>query len=187
MARAQTSEKKSKAPSRSKTAKTERKSAKSSKDTDEPRKRYFKVINRDTLETVGRYVGQTPKQASNKGYSKYIKRALKNGERVPKKTEIFIRESTQGSAKKTYGYLCQRDKLDKPQIVKIVDPKTNKKKKIVYKYRNKTHKIPVPEELINHRSKAAKKASQSKTNKKKKSTKNTKTAKKTTRNNKAGK
>lgn len=109
--------------------------------------RYFKIIDIKTGKTRGRYTGDTPKQAASKGFTKIVQRLKKKGKTIPKTpTTIYLRESTRGRTKKIYGYEASRQKLEEPQILKITNSKTGEKKKIVYLYRNKIKKIPVPEQ-----------------------------------------
>ncbi len=52
----------------SKTTKAASKSAKKEKG------RFFKMVDEKTKSSSGRYVGDTPKQAASKGYTKYLQR-----------------------------------------------------------------------------------------------------------------
>lgn len=109
--------------------------------------RYFKLIDAKTGKSYGRYTGDTPKQAASKGYTKMIQKMKKQGKTPPKHSTIFLRESTRGSARKVYGYEATRQRLDTPQTLVIIDGDTGEKKNIVYNYRNKIRKIPVPEQI----------------------------------------
>ena len=110
--------------------------------------RYFKRIDPKTGEDIGRYTGITPQQAASKSYTKYLRKIEKNGEKIPKRSNIFIRESTRPSAKKIYAYSASRNKLDKPHKIKIPDVKTGEMKKISYNFRNTVQKIEVPDSIL---------------------------------------
>lgn len=127
--------------------------------------RYFKLMNKDGT-TYGRYVGDTPKQAASKGYTKFLQKLKVDKKKIPGETIIYLRESTRGSNRKVYGYSASRVKLDEPQELNILDKVTGETKKIVYNYRNRIKKVAVPEQLgglaKKKSSKAAKPASKSK-------------------------
>jgi hypothetical protein len=112
------------------------------------RERYFKIIDPETGESYGRYTGDTPKQAASKGYTKLLQRFRMKGRVPPKKSIIYLRESTRGSPKKLYGYSAMRQKLSEPQKLEIVDKKTGNHKVIVYRFRNKIKKVPVPKDML---------------------------------------
>jgi hypothetical protein len=170
----------------SKTAKKTTKTAKTVK-AKGTNKRYFKMIDNEG-KTIGRYTGETPKQAGSKAYTKLVQRTKKAGGKVPKKVNLFLRESTRRSNRKTYGYVASRRELDVPQELEIKDNVTGETKKITYYYRNEIKKIPVPDEMqgVTKKTKKVtkktgakgKKASGSKTAKK---ASGSKTAKKTTK------
>ena len=109
--------------------------------------RYFKLVDPKTGESKGRYTGDTPKQAASKGYTKMLQELKREGKKAPKQSTIYLRESTRGSARKVYGYEAMRQKLPEPQELNIVDKVTGEEKTIVYHYRNKIHKVAVPEQL----------------------------------------
>lgn len=177
---------KSKSPksksSKSKSKSKSKSSSKSKKDSDECKKRYFKLIDPKTGKGCGRYTGDTPKQAASKGYTKKIQKLKLQGKKAPAESKIYLRESTRGSARKVYGYSASRIKLDEPQTLKIPD-NNGDTKEIVYNYRNKIKKIPVPEQIggVVKKSKKSNKKSKksgSKSEKSKKSkSKNTKSKK----------
>ncbi len=132
----------------------------------EEHRRYFKIVNEDGS-SHGRYTGDTPKQAASKGYTKMIHKMKKSGEKLPKRSIIYLRESTRGSPKKIYGYEATRQKLDKPQELKIANSGTGESKTIKYKYRNKIKKVQVDMEQFggvskNNKSKKNVKKSESK-------------------------
>ena len=109
--------------------------------------RYFKLIDPSSGKSHGRYTGDTPKQAASKGFTKMLQKLKIEGKKAPKQSTIFLRESTRGSARKIYGYEAARQKLPEPQELIIMDKVTGKKKTIVYHYRNKILKVPVPEQI----------------------------------------
>lgn len=111
--------------------------------------RYFKLIDPETGLSFGRYTGDTPKQAASKGFTKMVQKLKKQKEIIPKHSIIYLRESTRGRGRKIYGYKATRVQLPKPQKLTITDPKTKKKKVIVYRYRNKIKKAGVPEDILN--------------------------------------
>lgn len=111
--------------------------------------RYFKLIDPETGLSFGRYTGDTPKQAASKGFTKMVQKLKKQKESIPKHSIIYLRESTRGRGRKIYGYKATRVQLPKPQKLTITDPKTKKKKVIVYRYRNKIKKAGVPEDILN--------------------------------------
>ena len=142
------------APSRTAGSKTSRKtntpkSLKTQKnDTPTKNKTYFKMINQDDGTFYGRYTGDTPKQAASKGYTKMLRKMKADGLKPPKKSIIFLRESTRGKARKIYGYEAWTQKLPEPQIVELKDKKTGEVyKTIVHNYRNKAKKVPVPDQI----------------------------------------
>lgn len=115
----------------------------------EKKKRYFKLYDIKTNIQYGRYKGYIPKQAASKAFTKFLRRLKKEGLPVPRKPiTIYLRESTQRSSHKFYAYKAWQDKLNKPQILETPDQKTGEPKTIVYHYRNKIHKAPVPEHLL---------------------------------------
>jgi hypothetical protein len=180
---------KSKSGSASKQSKSGSGSKKSTKKNKSNKKdRFFKRINEDTMEGIGRYTGDTPKQAASKSYTKYLQKLRAEKKKIPASTTIYLRESTRGSNRKIYGYAASRVKLKKPQELIIRDTATGKKKKIVYNFRNQIHKAPVPEQIGGGKKKKSsknKKSSKSKSDKKSKSEKpkkksGSKTAKKPT-------
>lgn len=126
--------------------------------------RYFRLIDPKTGHSFGRYTGDTPKQAASKGYTKILQKLKTKGKTIPKTSIIYLRESTRGSARKVYGYEASRQKLDKPQVLEIED-EDGGTKTIVYHYRNKIKKVPVPEQI------GGVKIARSKKNAKKESTK----------------
>jgi len=125
----------------------------------EKKARYFKLVDPKTLKSTGRYTGETPKQAASKGYTKYIQKLKARGKKAPTETIIYLRESTRGSNRKVYGYSASRQKLDEPQELDIEDKVNGGSKTIVYRFRNRIKKVPVPEQIGGARKKAkAKKA-----------------------------
>jgi hypothetical protein len=109
-------------------------------------KRYFKMID-ESGNTIGRYTGETPKQAGSKAFTKLVQRTKKEGGKVPKKINIYLRESTRRSNRKTYGYVASRRQLEEPQELEIQDATTGETKRITYYYRNDIKKIAVPESM----------------------------------------
>lgn len=113
--------------------------------------RYFKMLNPKTGESSGRYTGDTPKQAASKGFTKMVQRMNSDGKKIPHQSTIYLRESTRNSSRKIYGYVATRQKLPVPQKLKITDKVTGEKKVIIYYYRNKIHKVSVPELIGGYR------------------------------------
>lgn len=109
--------------------------------------RYFKLIDAKSLESYGRYTGDTPKQAASKGYTKLVRNYKKEKKTLPKVLTIYLRESTRNHSGKVYGYDASRIKLKVPQTVTIIDNKTKAEKQIVYEYRNKIRKAVIPEQI----------------------------------------
>jgi len=152
----------------------------------EKKARYFKLVDPKTLKSTGRYTGETPKQAASKGYTKYIQKLKARGKKAPTETIIYLRESTRGSNRKVYGYSASRQKLDEPQELDIEDKVNGGSKTIVYRFRNRIKKVPVPEQIGGARKKAkakkaksgSKKAAKKPAKKTKKPTKKGKTSKK---------
>ena len=120
---------------------------KTQKGGEESTERYFKLFDAKSGKALGRYTGDTPKQAASKGYTKYLQKLKENGKAAPKETTIYMRESTRGSARKVYGYTAARVKLNEPQQVTINDKVSGEKKTVTYNYRNKIKKIAVPDEI----------------------------------------
>src|SRR6266567_814468 len=77
---------KSKAKSGSKTSKAKKPAPKTK---DGKRVRYFKLIDGDTLRSYGRYVGDTPKQAASKGFSKLVKKYKEEKKKLPANLTIY--------------------------------------------------------------------------------------------------
>jgi hypothetical protein len=74
-------------------------------------KRHFKVVINS--KEHGNYISSTPSSAARKAVSKLCTNNKK------KKVEFCIRETTQGSSKKTYGiYIGYMQKLEKPVELK---------------------------------------------------------------------
>lgn len=139
-----------KATGKSKTAKPGKavKNPPVNKEGGEQKERYFKLIDAKTGGSYGRYTGDTPKQAASKGYTKMLQKLKSEGKQPPKQaTIIYLRESTRGSARKIYGYEASRQKLPEPQELVITDKETGEEKTIVYHYRNRIKKVPVPEQI----------------------------------------
>ena len=124
---------------------------------DAKHERYFKLIDAKTLQSYGRYTGDTPKQAASKGFTKILQGLKKEGKTPIKDTTIYLRESTRGSPGKVYGYLATRNKLSVPQELEIQDKTTGVKKTITYNYRNNIHKVDVPGQIGGSVKKPAKK------------------------------
>lgn len=150
-----------------KASKSGSKSAKKSKQDDKKMKgkkgdkkaksRFFKLIDAKTGRSFGRYAGATPKQAASKGYTKILQKLKTEGKAIPKQaTLIYLRESTQGSAHKIYGYEAFRQKLATPSSLEIEDDNGDIKT-IIYNYRNKIKKVAVPEHVGGARKSKAKK------------------------------
>ncbi|AGF85475.1 hypothetical protein QJ854_gp307 [Moumouvirus goulette] len=135
---------------------------KSTKSKEESKDRYFKLVDPKTNESYGRYTGGTPKQAASKAYTKTIQKLKSEKKPIPKQSTIILRESTRGSPRKYYGYEASRLKLDKPQELTINTD--GQEKIIVYHFRNKIKKIPVPEQLGGSKSSRSNKKSQSNKN-----------------------
>ncbi|AVL94555.1 hypothetical protein ma169 [Moumouvirus australiensis] len=98
--------------------------------------RTFRCIDTKNGELFGHYVSQTPKAAASKAFTQM----LRGANNKDKKYIIVLRESTQGSPKKTYFYEGQRVESDKPQKIKI-DLGNGNQRTIVYNYRNVIKKI----------------------------------------------
>lgn len=143
------SKSKTAAPKKSKSgSKTVKKSAsaKKSPKAKSTKKRYFKLID-EAGRTIGRYTGDTPKQAGSKAFTKLVQRSKASGKKMTGNTNIYLRESTRQSNRKTYGYVASRRKLDEPQQLEILDGETGETKQITYYYRNDVKKIAVPEHM----------------------------------------
>jgi len=125
----------------------------------EPGKRYFKMIDPNTFNSIGRYTGSTPKQAGSKAFSKSIRKIKQEGGKIPKTSLLYLRESTQNSLKKIYAYSATRDKLSNPQKVRRTNITTGDKKTVMYQYRNKLKKSTVPDQLAGHFKKVKKETS----------------------------
>jgi len=145
--------------------------------------RFFKLIDIKTGKSYGRYTGDTPKQAASKGFTKMVHKLKVVGKTPPKKTTIYLRESTRGSLKKYYGYEASRLKLDEPQVLTITGD-DGVEKDITYNFRNKIKKVSVPEQIggvvlkkAGTKKPAGKKSSKAKTPEKKTSTKKAATKK----------
>lgn len=140
---------------------------KTQKGGDDATERYFKLFDAKSGKALGRYTGDTPKQAASKGYTKFLQKLKENGKAAPKETTIYMRESTRGSPRKVYGYTAARVKLGEPATVTIKDKVSGEEKTVTYQYRNKIKKIAVPEEIQTGGKKkmAAKKAAKKATKK----------------------
>lgn len=109
--------------------------------------RYFKLIDDKTGKSRGRYTGDTPKQAASKAFTKMLQKLKTENKKLPKESIIYLREATRNSPKKIYGYEAVRVKLEVAQHLEIEDAITGKTKVIVYQYRNKIKKVPVPDQI----------------------------------------
>lgn len=132
------------------------KEATETSESEESGKRYFKMIDPKTMTSIGRYTGFTPKQAGSKAFSKIIRKIKQEGGKIPKTNVLYLRESTRNSLKKLYAYSASRDKLKNPQEVYRKNDSTGDMKTVVYKYRNKLKKSPIPEQLAGHYKKSKK-------------------------------
>lgn len=99
--------------------------------------RYFKVIVEGS-EAHGRFSGSKPKQAANKALTSILKTREQSGGGVTGEIKFSIIECTRGSKHKTYNYIGQRVKLDKPMKVTIGSGPTAKE--IEYKFNNRVMK-----------------------------------------------
>jgi Non-histone chromosomal protein MC1 len=108
--------------------------------------RYFKLIDTETNTALGRFTGETPKQAASKAFTKIIQKLRVQNKPVPEETTLYLRESSRGSSRKIYGYKASRQKLPEPQEVVIKDLLTGEAKTISYHYRNKMEAIPVSQD-----------------------------------------
>lgn len=174
-----------KAPAKAAKSKTAKKSksgsksgSKSAKRSQKGGDRYFKLIDAKTMKSFGRYIGDNPKQAASKGFTKLVKKLKEAGKKVEGKMTIYVRESTRGSNRKVYGYTASRKKLSTPQELNITDKVTGDEKTITYNYRNDIKKCAVPEAVGGaYKKKAAAKAAK-KSGKKAAKKSGSKTAKK---------
>jgi len=160
---------KPKAKSGSKTSKAKKPAPKTK---DGKKIRYFKLIDGDSLKTYGRYVGDTPKQAASKGFSKLVKKYKVEKKKLPANLTIYTKESTRKGPGKVYAYVANRNKLDKPQLIKIKDANGGDKQ-IKYEFRNDIRKGVVPPKIG-----GLAKKSKSKKEKPKKSSKSSKSGEK---------
>lgn len=145
----------------SKSSKSGSKSAKTVKaKKNEDSERYFKLVDAKTGKSHGRYVGDTPKQAASKGYTKMLRKLKAANKKPPAVSMIYLRESTRGSARKIYGYEASRLELDEPQERTVTDKDTGEEKTIINKFRNRIKKAAVPEQIggVSLRSKSNKKS-----------------------------
>ena len=100
------------------------------------RTRYFKLLV-DGEEAHGRFCGAKPKQAANKAFTSLTKTIGQAGGAIgPHKFSII--ECTRGSKHKTYNYIGERVKLNKPMKVKIGNGPNAKE--IEYNYNNRIMK-----------------------------------------------
>jgi hypothetical protein len=108
--------------------------------------RFFKVVkvNGKAVEDGGRYelpmttkTGKEQKRGPiDKASTAFTELCHKQGMKGECKMTFSIKETTQGSSKKTYHYEGKRVKLSPAVVLKIKDKKTGKTKEIVKKYRN---------------------------------------------------
>ena len=102
--------------------------------------RYFKIYDKVTGTTRGRFSGSKPKQAANKAFTSVIKYLVDNGEPIIDiEISFTIKECTRGSNGKTYDYVGTRVILENPMKVTINKDKEDEKI-ITYKYNNKVMK-----------------------------------------------
>ncbi|AYV84928.1 MAG: hypothetical protein Satyrvirus1_14 [Satyrvirus sp.] len=107
--------------------------------------RYFKVKDLDSNKFVGKYCGNTPKQAASKAYTKLVQiKHQTNDGTILDKNIICLKEYTKTKPHKLFYYEVSRQKLDDPQTLKIFDKDTNETRTIYYSYRNKIKKIKNP-------------------------------------------
>jgi hypothetical protein len=108
--------------------------------------RFFKVVkvNGKTVEDGGRYelpmttkTGKEQKRGPiDKASTAFTELCHKKGMKGDCKMTFSIKETTQGSSKKTYHYEGKRVKLSPIVVLNIKDKKTGHIRKIVKKYRN---------------------------------------------------
>lgn len=116
--------------------------------TPKSKKRSFKMIDPNTMETVGRYTGD-PRQAASKASTKKISKLKKSKGKVPSSFNVYLRESTRGGSRKTYGYQSTPVRLPEPQTFEVEDKnKPGEMKTYVREFRNKIKRIDVPENLV---------------------------------------
>jgi hypothetical protein len=72
---------------------------------------------------IGRYISKSPAGAAKKAGSRILK---KKGQIS---THVHIKETTQGSLKKTYKYIVRRQKLSQQKVVSL------KGRRVTYKYK----------------------------------------------------
>jgi hypothetical protein len=102
----------------------------------EPKARFFKLISPNG-QPIGRYVGSTPRVAASKAFSVMMRQMRNNGQEIPQRTTVQIRESSENSGSRIYSYVASREKLVEPQVISITDAKTGQNKQITYSYRNR--------------------------------------------------
>jgi hypothetical protein len=94
--------------------------------------RHFTFYDSKTGEEFGRYKGKTPAQAASKAFTQMIKRKQDGGANINGSYtgNVTVRETTQGSDKKTYSYKATRS------INKNANMEGGSEDSIQYKYKN---------------------------------------------------
>lgn len=104
-----------------------------------PRQRFFKLIGPDST-GIGRYTGNTPRQAASKAFTRLIQEKKRNNVEIANPTTVRVRECTRGSPRKEFVYSCDQVELSSPQSL-VINLPNGENKTITYRYRNQIHKI----------------------------------------------
>ena len=81
-------------------------------------KRSFRCVDLELGERRGRYNAKAPLAAATKAFGKIWQRMEANGQPIPKKMNVYVVESTQGSKRKVYGYVARRRLIEgRPSVV----------------------------------------------------------------------
>ncbi len=119
-------------------AKTATKTKAGSENTEKVERHYRMIIDMESGETSGYYSGNNPKQAAIKAYSSYLKTLKKQGDKIPKKLEFAIKETTRSGNNKRGNvtfYSGKRETLKEPVEVQVKS-QDGELKTILYKFRN---------------------------------------------------
>lgn len=110
--------------------------------------RTFRSIEPKSTKQHGKYTGTSPMQAAKKCASKRFQSFKKSGKSIPQNIKIFIREATDESKYKVFGYQASRIKLLQPVSICILDRRTNNRRTVTYCYLNKLKSINVPKNIM---------------------------------------
>lgn len=92
-------------------------------ESDLPKERYFCLINNNG--SCGkRFVGNTPREAASKAFTSIVQQ----NKDLPCDYLLKLKETTRGSNRETFYFICNRIKLDRPTNETMVNVTTGERK-----------------------------------------------------------